>query len=78
MTALYEVNILLLHRFYCSGKSSGIIGLLLAILMKNTKQSIITVSNGMEGSFLDSICKWGDPDYNRKAYRELSKMAQVS
>lgn len=46
--------------------------------MKSIKQSNITVSNNMEGWFPGSVCKWGDPDYNRKAYRELGKMAQVS
>ena len=76
MTTLYEVNILLLHPFYCSGNYSRIIKSVLAILIKSIEQSDIMVSNDLERSFPGRINKYGDPTYNRTACKKLDKMTQ--
>lgn len=71
MTARYEVTILLLHPFYCSGNYSKIVTSVLGILIKYIEQSDIMVSNDLEGSFPDRINKCGDPTYNRRSCKEL-------
>lgn len=76
MTARYEVTILLLHTFYCSGNYSKIVRSVLGILIKYIEQSDIMVSNDLEGSFPDRINKCGDPIYNRRSCKELDKMTQ--